>query len=126
MFGYLRLAKWAGVVAIVAAIGLYVWTAERAKERAAAYKAQLDVATETAEHNAEVARFLRADAKHTNALLAKRERERARLARETEALRGRLRDALQDASDEVQECLPVRLPDAVLDSLYDTETDPEG
>lgn len=124
MFTYLKL----GALAVVlAAGGWYVWSAERAKERAAAYKAQLDVATETAEHNAEVARMLRADMEYTNAILAKRERERARLVQETDTLRGKLASALQEAPDEVQECMPVRLPDAVLDSLYGTsEADPEG
>lgn len=120
---YLKLG---GLVLAIALGGLYVWTAERAKERAGLYRAQLDVAAETAAHNAELARFLRAQAEHTEALLAERERSRRALARETEALRQRLSDALREAPDEVKQCLPVRLPRAVRDGLYGaTEGDPE-
>ena len=112
-------------IALVGA-GFYVWTAERAKERAATYKAQLDVATETAEHNAEKARQLRAELERSQHLLSETRQERDRIDTRVERLRGELSVALQESPDEVQECLPVRLPAAVRERLYgNTEADTE-
>lgn len=124
---YLRLIKWGALAAVVVAAGLYVWTAERAKERLAYTEAQLEVAQETAAHNAEQARRLKEEIDATEALLSRAREERDRIERDTSAELSRLRAILQDAPDEVQDCMPVRLPDAVLDSVYGTpEGDPEG
>lgn len=112
MFGLSPL-KAAGVFAAIVVLGAgawYVMDAEAAKARAAKLDQQLVSVRQVAEENSAEAERLRRQLKNTEQVLAERDRQRRKAREKAAELQAKLAETLKGASDEVQQCMRVRLP----------------